>query len=75
MSMDELCGNIMEVAHETKSDPNNNIPCASMEKLIHKLISDRLLELSKYVTLEVASKTILTARTSMIATGYKIVTN
>ena len=44
-----------------------------MENLIHELISDRLLELSRYVTLEASSRTILIDRTSMIADGYKAV--
>ncbi len=75
MSMEELCGNGSLATSEKKANPNENTSCVSMEKLIHELISDRLLELSKYVTLEAANRTILIDRTSMIAAGYKIVTH
>ena len=45
----------------------------TMDKLIHELISDRLLELSRYVTLETSSRKIFIDKTSMIADGYTAV--
>ena len=47
----------------------------SMEKLIHELISDRLLELSRYVSLETSSRTILIDKTSMVEAGYSVITH
>ena len=72
MSIDDLCGNKKSQPKKTgdAANPRNTV---SMENLIHELISDRLLELSRYVTLEASSRTILIDRTSMIADGYKAV--
>lgn len=72
MSIDDLCGNKKSQPEKTGDavNPRNTV---SMENLIHELISDRLLELSRYVTLEASSRTILIDRTSMIADGYKAV--
>lgn len=72
MSIDDLCENKKSQPEKTGDavNPRNTV---SMENLIHELISDRLLELSRYVTLEASSRTILIDRTSMIADGYKAV--
>ncbi|MBR1909903.1 MAG: hypothetical protein IJ821_04890 [Lachnospiraceae bacterium] len=73
MSIDDLCGS-------RKNKPSTSIAKTavatpvSMEQLVHELISDRLLELNRYVKLEASSHTILIDRTSMIADGYKVVT-
>lgn len=73
MSIDDLCGvrdasngKVQETAGPSPSAP------VSMDKLIHELISDRLLELSKYVTLETSSRKILIDRTSMAVDGYNV---
>ena len=73
MSMSELCGNSGNTS--VSADNAASRASASMEKLVHELISDRLLELSRYVTLETSSRTILIDRTSMQADGYKVVTH
>ena len=44
----------------------------SMEKLVQTLISDRLLELSRYITLEMSSRTINVDVTSMKTDGYQV---
>ena len=73
MSMSELCGNRGNTS--VSADHAASRASASMEKLVHEFISDRLLELSRYVTLETSSRTILIDRTSMQADGYKVVTH
>lgn len=70
MNLDELCGKKIPVddppkkAMDLKNDALNN--------LIHELISDRLLILSKYVTIDVADKKVLIDHTSLKADGYHI---
>ena len=70
MSLDDLCSTAPNTdnAHEISN-------VVTMEKLVHDLISDRLLELSRYVSLEVSSRTIVIDRTSMTKDGYKVVTH
>jgi hypothetical protein len=46
-----------------------------MERLVHELISDRLLTLSRYITLESSTRTILIDQTSLSADGYQVVTH
>jgi len=46
-----------------------------MEKLIHELMSDRLLELGKYVVIDPSERTIVIDRTSLTENGYTIVTH
>ncbi len=69
MSMEELCRetNLSNPAVETK-----RMTSVSMEKLVQTLISDRLLELSRYITLEMSSRTINVDVTSMKADGYQV---
>jgi hypothetical protein len=45
-----------------------------MEKLIQQLLGDRLLELSKYITLESSSKTMIIDQTSLKNDGYQLFT-
>ena len=47
----------------------------AMEKLVHELLSDRLLTLSKYITLDSSTRSILIDQTSLVADGYRIVTH
>lgn len=47
----------------------------AMEKLVHELISDRLLTLSRYITLDSSTKTILIDQTSLSEDGYHVVTH
>ncbi len=74
MSIEDLCSVSDKV---TKKEDVGMIPVKpsiSMDELIRDLISDRLLELSRYVKLERTSRTILIDRSSMIADGYNVVT-
>ncbi len=70
MTMDELCS---PAVTEKKEQPINHKTVA-MEKLIQDLLGDRLLEPSKYITLDSSSKTMMIDQTSLKSSGYKIVT-
>ena len=65
LNLDELC-----------SKPPGLTPKAtdalSMEMLIKDLVQDRLLQLSRYVLLNQASKSIMVDRPSMIADGFTV---
>ena len=72
MSMDELCTPKTPVYPKSTSgicEQNRN---EAMEKLIKELISDRLLELRRYVTLDYASKIMHVDESSLKKDGYKL---
>lgn len=46
-----------------------------MENMVHSLISDRLMELSKYVLLDPIGKRILIDKSSMQTDGYQVLIN
>lgn len=71
MDLDELCGTIVS---ETAGTIEDSRP-AAMERLVHELISDRLMMLSRYITLDSSSRTIMIDQTSLSADGYRIVTH
>jgi len=76
MSMDDLCNGSKENAIVSRMS-NRSIARASrteaMETLVKELISDRLLEMSRYVTVDSITKTILIDKTSLGADGYRVV--
>lgn len=72
LSMDELCAGAKAGAsknHKTNREPAQG---EAMEKLIQTLIGDRLLELSRYVTLNTMSKTVALDRTALESDGYHL---
>ena len=69
MTIDELCGNEDSCSH---NDTNPMATEKAMESLIHSLISDRLLELSKYITMETMERKIIIDKTSMKNDGYTV---
>ena len=71
MDLDELCGTIVS---ETAGTIEGSRP-AAMERLVHELISDRLMMLSRYITLDSSSRTIMIDQSSLSADGYRIVTH
>lgn len=74
MDLDELCSKtVLSKVRETKSVTDSRP--AAMEKLVHELISDRLLTLSRYITLDSSTRTILIDQTSLSADGYQVVTH
>lgn len=74
MNLDELCGTAVAAADSKVGYVNESKPIA-MEKLIHELINDRLLTLSRYITLDSSTRTILIDRTSLSADGYQVLTH
>lgn len=74
MGLDELCGGTAIKPAEAESSVADS-RAATMERLVHELISDRLLTLSRYITLDTATRTILIDSTSMSADGFRIVTH
>lgn len=72
MSLDELC---KEKSAENMAVDQRRTDTRTMEKLVQELISDRLLELSRYITLETSSRTIIVDITSMKTDGYQVRTN
>ena len=46
-----------------------------MDKLIRELIGDRLLELSKYVTIDYLSKRIIVDKITLETDGYQLITH
>ena len=69
LNLDTLCSSqSSDTSKEHTSEPNN----ITMENLIHELISDRLLMLSRYITMDIASRTIRIDRTSLTDDGYQV---
>lgn len=75
MSMDELCAPIIPRRVSTQSENEMESRSVAMDKLIHELIGDRLLELSKYVTIDSLSKRIIVDKTTLTQDGYQLVTH
>lgn len=74
MNLDELCSTTA-VTEGRPTHPATDLRPAAMEKLVHELISDRLLILSRYITLDSSTRTILIDQTSLSADGYQVVTH
>ena len=75
MSMEDLCSSVLP-KHVKSSEKQliDNRP-VEMEKLIRKLLGDRLLELSRYIILDSSSKTMVIDQTSLKSDGYQVVTH
>ena len=73
MTIDELCASNKKV----KESPVEQQPDKSkeMEKLIQELIGDRLLELSRYISINSISKTLIIDKTSLDRDGYQVTTH
>ena len=74
MNLDELCGTAVSKTLQTSETVTVNRP-TNMEKLVQELISDRLLTLSRYITLDSSSRIILIDRTSLATDGYQVITH
>ena len=74
MELDELCGR-KELPAPCQTEPVTGPQAAAMERLVHELISDRLLTLSRYITLDTSTRTILIDQTSLSEDGYQVVTH
>ena len=73
MTIDELCASNKNV----KVSPVEQQPDKSkeMEKLIQELIGDRLLEISRYISINSISKTLIIDKTSLVRDGYQVTTH
>lgn len=69
MNLDELCGknDLVQAKPQVVQDRSS-----AMEALVHSLINDRLLEMSKYITLDPVGRRIIVDRTTMQADGYQV---
>lgn len=74
MDLNELCSTVVVKTQEPVDAVPDRRP-AAMEKLVHELISDRLLILSRYIALDSSTRTILIDQTSLTTDGYQIVTH
>ena len=74
IDLDDLCSTSVIRPQKVEKPVTDTRP-AAMEKLIHELISDRLLTLSRYITLDSSTRRILIDQTSLTADGYQIVTH
>jgi len=73
MTIDDLCASnkkVNEFPVEQQSDKSKE-----MEKLIQELIGDRLLELSRYISINSISKTLIIDKTSLTRDGYRVTTH
>lgn len=71
MSLDELCGRQLPMRAPEKSSLKAS-QSEAMENLVHTLISDKLLELSRYVWLDSDSKMVRVDRSTLEQNGYKL---
>lgn len=73
MNLDELC----ETNIQKPIQPEINVEGKkdAMESLIKELISDRLLELSRYIVMDTSNRTIMIDVTTMKSDGYQVVTH
>ena len=69
MTIDELCASNKKM----KESPVEQQPDKSKE--MEKLIGDRLLELSRYISINSISKTLIIDKTSLDRDGYQVTTH
>ena len=75
LGLEELCGTAVINTTQQSSAAFIDQRPAALEKLVHELISDRLLTLSRYITLDSSTRTILIDKTSLSEDGYQIVSH
>ena len=75
LNLEALCENKVETADRSEGAINRNDRIKAMENMVHSLISDRLLKLSKYVLLDPIGKKILIDKSSMQTDGYQVLIN
>ena len=75
LNLEMLCENKIETSDRSEGAISRNDRIKAMENMVHSLISDRLLELSKYVLLVPIGKRILIDKSSMQTDGYQVLIN
>lgn len=74
MGLDEFCGTALSRRPEPEKIQTDN-RAAAMERLVHELINDRLLTLSRYITIDSSSRTVFIDQTSLSADGYQVISH
>ena len=76
MDLDDLCAGSV-IQKSAAVEPVNDLSTrkSAMEQLVNELINDRLLTLSRYITMDNACRTILIDQTSLSQDGYRIITH
>ena len=75
LNLEMLCENKIETSDRSEGAISRNDRIKAMENMVHSLISDWLLELSKYVLLDSIGKRILIDTSSMQIDGYQVLIN
>lgn len=75
LNLEMLCENKIETSDRSEGVISRNDRIKAMENMVHSLISDRLLELSKYVLQDPIGKRILIDKSSMQTDGYQVLIN
>ena len=75
LNLEMLCENKIETSDRSEGAISRNDCIKAMENMVDSLISDRLLELSKYVLLDPIGKRILIDKSSMQTDGYQVLIN
>lgn len=74
LSIEELCSPTVPCHVNRKEQQEIDGRPAAMDKLIRELIGERLLELSKYVTIDPLSKRVMVDKTTLTMDGYRLIT-
>ena len=75
LNLEMLCENKIETSDRSEGAISRNDRIKAMEYMVLSLISDRFLELSKYVLLDPIGKRILIDKSSMQTDGYQVLIN
>ena len=71
LDLEELCNKDTAI-DPVKTKVSGTDRISAMEHMIQELISDRLLEISKYVVLDPVGRCIIVDKTAMQAAGYRV---
>lgn len=72
LDLEDLCKRNANDSEKTTDISLKDSRAQAMERLVHSLISDRLLELSKYVLLDPLNHHVIIDRTAMVTDGYQV---
>lgn len=75
LTLDELCESKAIVSSIEESAENKNNRSMAMEKMINALIRDRLMELTKFITLDPFDRNITIYKTAMEQDNYTVILN
>lgn len=75
INLEELCATSSMNPKSSYETTIRNERTAAMEKLVQELVSDRLLTLIRYITMDISTRTILIDQTSLTADGYQLATH